>query len=283
MLRYLWKAFNVRPFGMPVPPLWFAVIASGLVGYFLAAPLAMIGLGATAMFTGVLASSKRFRTAVDAPLLQAPVENEYAGLLQRLDPWSRERHAKLEEQCADLQKVLENAKAGQQHIAAVWQLVGLHLKLLAARSAAIAVTENRDDKGKASLADQVAEVKKRLSVDGLDSDLRETLEDQQRILEQRIGMRTEAERRISVLDAELERIRDQMALMREQALLSSDPAAIGRSVDGLAAFLNESGRWLKDQEEIFGEIADLGEAPYQSPFKDSPQKQRNSKRVGESQ
>jgi hypothetical protein len=284
MLRYLWKAFNVRPFGMPVPPLWFAVIASGLVGWFIAPPLALIGIGGTAMFTGILASSKRFRTAVDASLLQAaPVENEYAGLLQRLDPWSRERHAKLEAQCAELQKVLETAKAGQQHIAAVWQLVGLHLKLLAARSAAVAVTENRDDKGKASLAEQVAEVKKRLSVDGLDNDLRETLEDQQRILEQRIAMRTEAERRISVLDAELERIRDQMALMREQALLSSDPAAIGRSVDGLAAFLNESGRWLKDQEEIFGEIGELGETPYRSPFKDSPQKQPNSKRVGESQ
>jgi hypothetical protein len=284
MLRYLWKAFNVRPFGMPVPPLWFAVIASGLVGWFIAPPLAMIGLGATAMFTGILASSKRFRTAVDASRFQAaPVENEYAGLLQRLDPWSRERHAKLEAQCAELQKVLETAKAGQQHIAAVWQLVGLHLKLLAARSAAVAVTENRDDKGKASLADQAAEVKKRLSADGLDKDLRETLEDQQRILEQRIAMRTEAERRISVLDAELERIRDQMALMREQALLSSDPAAIGRSVDGLAAFLNESGRWLKDQEEIFGEIGELGETPYQSPFKDSPQKQPNAKRMGESQ
>ena len=281
MLRYLWKAFNVRPFGMPVPPLWFAVIASGLVGWFIAPPLAMIGLGATAMFTGILASSKRFRTAVDASRLQAaPVENEYAGLLQRLDPWSRERHAKLEAQCAELQKVLETAKAGQQHITAVWQLVGLHLKLLAARSAAVAVTENRDDKGKASLADQAAEVKKRLSADGLDKDLRETLEDQQRILEQRIAMRTEAERRISVLDAELERIRDQMALMREQALLSSDPAAIGRSVDGLAAFLNESGRWLKDQEEIFGEIGELGETPYQSPFKDSPQKQPTAKRMG---
>jgi hypothetical protein len=283
MLRYLWKAFNVRPFGMPVPPLWFAVIASGLVGWFVAPPLALIGLGTTAMLTGILASSRRFRTAVDAHLLQPPPENEYAGLLQRLDPWSRERHAKLEQQCAELQKVLETAKAGRQHIAAVWQLVGLHLKLLAARSSAVAVTENRDDKGKASLAEQVGEVKKRLSAEGLDSDLRETLEDQQRILEQRIAMRNEAERRISVLDAELERIRDQMALMREQALLSSDPAAIGRSVDGLAAFLNESGRWLKDQEDIFGEIADLGEAPYRSPFKDSPQRQGNSKRVGESQ
>ena len=283
MLRYLWKAFNARPFGMPVPPLWFAVLASGLVGYFIAPPLALIGLGATAMFAGILASSKRFRTTVDAKLFQPPPETEQAALLRRLDPWSRERHAKIEEQCAELQKVLENAKAGQEHIDGVWQLVGLHLKLLAARTAAVAVTENRDDKGKASLPEQVAEVKKRLGVDGLDNDLRETLEDQQRILEQRIGMRTEAKRRIDVLDAELERIRDQMALMREQALLSSDPASIGRSVDGLAAFLNESGRWLKDQEEIFGEIGNLSMTPYESPLKDSPQRQRNSKRVGESQ
>src|SRR5690349_15786536 len=104
--RYLWKAFNARPFGMPVPPLWFAVIASGLVGWFIAPPLAMIGLGATAMFTGILASSKRFRTAVDAPLLmQAPVQDDKAALMNRLDDASRGRQWKLEKQCADLQKV----------------------------------------------------------------------------------------------------------------------------------------------------------------------------------
>jgi hypothetical protein len=278
MLRYLWKAFNARPFGMPVPPLWFAVLASGLVGYFIAPPLALIGLGATAMFTGILASSRRFRSTVDAPLLPAPVESEQSALLQRLDPWSRERHTKIEEQCQDLQRVLETARAGQEHIEGVWQLVGLHLKLLVARTSAVAVTENRIERGRMSLA----EVKARLSAKDLDSDLRETLEDQQRILEQRIGMRAEAARRIDVLDAELERIGDQMALMREQALLSSDPASIGRSVDGLAAFLNESGRWLKDQEEIFGEIGDLGSTPYVSTLSGSS-KQRNSKRVGESQ
>lgn len=283
MLRYLWKAFNARPFGMPIPPLWFAVLASGLVGYFIAPPLALIGLGATAMFTGILASSRRFRTAVDAHLFQAPVESEQAALLKRLDPWSRERHQKVEEQCEDLQRVLETARAGQEHIAGVWQLVGLHLKLLVARSSAVAVTETRGERGKASLADQLAEVKARLTSKDLDQDLRETLEDQQRIFEQRIGMRAEAQRRIDVLDAELERIRDQMALMRDQALLSSDPASIGRSVDGLAAFLNESGRWLKDQEDIFGEIGDLGTTPYVSTLTTSAQRQRNSKRVGESQ
>ena len=95
MLRYLWKAFNARPFSMPIPPLWFAAIASGLVGYFIAPPLALIGLGATAMFTGILASSRRFRTTVDASLFQAPVEDDKTLLpyhIEKIDPLLNEAY-----------------------------------------------------------------------------------------------------------------------------------------------------------------------------------------------
>jgi len=283
MLRYLWKAFNARPFGMPLPPLWFAVIASGLIGYFIAPPLTLIGLGATAMFTGILASSRRFRTTVDASLFQAPVEDDKTLLLKRLDEASRARQAKLEQQCTELQKVLEGANAGREHIDGVWQLAGLHMKMLVARMAANSVAAGREDSGK-TLADQVADVKKRLSAANIDGDLKDALEEQQKILEQRLAMQSEAGRRMQVLDAELDRIREQIALIREQALLSSDPANISRSVDSLAAFLNESGRWLKDQEEIFGEIGGLSLSPYESALTSAPRTgQRNSKRVGESQ
>jgi hypothetical protein len=282
--RYLWKAFNARPFGMPVPPLWFAVVASGLVGWFVAPPLTLIGLGATAMFTGLVASSRRFRNTVDAPLLQsAPVADDRTLLLQRLDEAGRSRQGKLEQQCAELQKVLETANAGSEHIAGVWRLAGLHLKLLAARSAALAVTDNHDEGGK-SLADQMADLQKRLAAANIDADLKDALEDQRKILEQRLAIQTEAKRRLQVLDAELDRIREQIALIREQALMTSDPAAISRSVDALATFLNESGRWLKDQEQIFGEIGGLDVETYVSPLAGPPQTgMRSAKRAGESQ
>jgi len=281
-LSYLWHAFNARPFGMPVPPLWFAVVASGLLGYFIAPPLALIGLGGTALFTGLLASSQRFRNTVDAPLLPPP-EDEQVALQKRLDPESRGRQAKLEQQCAELQKVLETANAGQQHIAGVWQLAGLHMKLLVARSAAQAVTDHHDESK--ALDEQLADLKKRLAADGIDSDLKEALTDQQKILEQRLTMQTEAKRRLQVLDAELERIREQIALIREQALLASDPASISRSVDALATFLNESGRWLKDQEDIFGDIGGGADTTFTAgpTALSQPRQQRNGKRVGESQ
>ena len=281
-LSYLWHAFNARPFGMPVPPLWFAVVASGLLGYFIAPPLALIGFGGTALFTGLLASSQRFRNTVDAPLLPPP-EDEQVALQKRLDPESRGRQAKLEQQCAELQKVLETANAGQQHIAGVWQLAGLHMKLLVARSAAQAVTDHHDESK--ALDEQLADLKKRLAADGIDSDLKEALTDQQKILEQRVTMQTEAKRRLQVLDAELERIREQIALIREQALLASDPASISRSVDALATFLNESGRWLKDQEDIFGDIGGSADTTFTAgpTALSQPRQQRNGKRVGESQ
>jgi hypothetical protein len=274
-LKYLGHAFNARPFRMPVPPLWFAIIASGLLGAFLSPALMLIGLGATGLFTAVIASNARFQLAIDAGAYRpAPKLDDKAALLSRLDNAARERQAKLETQCTALQQVLENANAGQEHIAGVWQLSQLHLRLLVARSAALAVTQGQDEDAGKPLDSQLDDVKKRLGADGLDSDLHDALDDQRKVLEQRIEMRTEAKRRLQLLDAELDRIREQIALIREQALLTSDPSAIARSVDSLSTFLNESGRWLKDQEKIFGDIDSLDDDPFQSSAAPAPGKAR---------
>ncbi|HVY99045.1 MAG TPA: hypothetical protein VHA35_06070 [Dongiaceae bacterium] len=263
--RYLGSAFNARPFGMPVPPLWFAVIVSGLLGLFVTPALTLIGLGGTVLATALIAANPRFQLAIDARAYRpTPAVDDKAALLKGLDNQSRERQAKLEEQCTALQQVLENANAGQEHIAGVWQLAQLHLRLLVARAAALAVTDGGDDDAGKPLESQLADVKKRLGADGVDNDLRDALDDQRKVLEQRVAMQAEAKRRLALLDAELDRIREQIALIREQALLTSDPSAIARSVDTLATFLNESGRWLKDQEKIFGDIDSLDEDPFQS-------------------
>jgi hypothetical protein len=277
-LKYLGHAFNARPFRMPVPPLWFAVIASGLLGAFLSPALMLIGLGTTGLVTALIAANPRFQRAIDArAYTPAPVVDDKATLLSRLDNAGHERQAKLETQCTALQQVLENANAGQEHIAGVWQLAQLHLRLLVARSAAQAVTDARDEDAGKPLEGQLDDVKKRLAANGIDSDLHDALDDQRKVLEQRIAMQAEAKRRLQLLDAELDRIREQIALIREQALLTSDPSAIARSVDTLSTFLNESGRWLKDQEKIFGDIDSLDD----DPFKSTPV--RSPARMGETQ
>ncbi len=285
-LRYLGHAFNAKPFGMPVPPLWFAVIVSALLGAFISPALTLVGLGVTALATAMIASNARFQLVIDAQAFKPkPTADNKTTLLSRLDNAGRERQAKLETQCTALQQVLENANAGQEHIAGVWQLSQLHLRLLVARTAALSVTQGRDDESGKTLESQLDDVKKRLAADGLDNDLKDALDDQRKVLEQRIAMQAEAKRRLQLLDAELDRIREQIALIREQALLTSDPSAIARSVDTLSTFLNESGRWLKDQEKIFGDIDSLDDDPFKStPLPPSRSGPAGGKaRMGESQ
>ncbi len=69
------------------------------------------------------------------------------------------------------------------------------------------------------------------------------------------------ERRCEFVDAELDRLRQQLSLVREQALLATDEGSIARSVDALSASLNEANRWLKDQRELFAGLESFSDDP----------------------
>lgn len=280
--RYLWRALNARPFSMPVPPLWFGLAAFALLGYFIDPAFYLIGGGGTLVCAGLIAGSRRFRRTVDV-VNQAQVPDDKAAMRNRLDERSRERQARLEQQCAELQRVLESANAGDEHIRGVWQLAEMHLRLIGARSAAEAVIASRAGEPGGRLSSQIKELRQRLAQPDLDQDLRKTLEDQAAIAEQRLAIQAEARRRLDVLDAELDRIREQLALVREQALMTSDPSAIRRSVDALATFLGESGRWLKDQQEIFGELDVMTPDPFGPEQNEAQHWRRAEKRAGELQ
>jgi len=285
-VRYLWKAFNARPFGAPIPPFWFVGAAFGLLGFFLDPGFYLIGAGVTAACVALIAGNPRFRNTVDAGdlALAAPAPDPHARLVERLDAASKARQTKLEDQCRQLQGVLETANAGSEHIQGVWQLAQLHLRLLVARSAADSVVSNAEGEDGKHLSGQLAELDQRLAQANLDNDLREALEDQSKVLKERIAMQTEAARRLQVLDAELGRIHEQIALIREQALLTTDAAGISRSVDALSTFLNESSRWLHEQQEIFGDLDTITPDPLGLPPESGPpQTQRAGKRAGELQ
>jgi hypothetical protein len=260
--------------------------AFGLLGVFLDPGFFLIGAGVTAACVALVAGNPRFRNTVDAGdlALAAPAPDPHAHLMERLDAPSKARQAKLEEQCRQLQGVLENANAGSEHIQGVWQLAQLNLRLLVARSAADSVVSNADGENGKHLTGQLTELDQRLSQPNLDSDLREALEDQSKVLKERLAMQTEAGRRLQVLDAELGRIHEQIALIREQALLTTDASGIARSVDALSTFLNESSRWLHEQQEIFGELDASTSDPLGLPPESGPQQgQRAVKRAGELQ
>jgi hypothetical protein len=252
-LSYWWAAFNARPFGMPVPPNWFGVAAFGLLGAFVDPGFWLIGAGLEALYLWSLAGSARFQAVVDATSKTSGSDwqSVYQTLSARLDDSALRSQAAIEQQGAEITKILTQSGAVSAQLADVRQMVWLHLKLLAARAALLQVIET-GTRDRRTLSDQEAQIQERLQAGAVDDDLRHSLEQQLTVIRSRRSAHADALKRCEIVEAEIERLRQQIALVREQALLATDEDSVARSVDALSASLNEANRWLKDQRELLG-------------------------------
>jgi hypothetical protein len=137
---YLAAAFNARPFGMPIPPNWFALAAVGLLGAFNNPGLWLIGAGLEGFYLWTLSRNPRFRAVVDAQHLGASDWSvRYESLLPRRAAGARRSHEAIERQATELADLLTRSGANPSQITDVHQMVWLHLKLLAARGAFVQV------------------------------------------------------------------------------------------------------------------------------------------------
>lgn len=257
---YLAAAFNARPFGMPLPLNWFALAAFGLMGAMVDPGFWLIGAGLEGLYLWFLSSNARFRATVDAGNMQPQWDGRYHALLDPLDDDARELQASMEQQAAEIVKLLSRVGANASQIGDVRQLAWLHLKLLAARASLLQVLQvaNRQ---RHDLEAQEQRIAARLNQGDVDDELRRSLEQQAAVIRSRRAAHADAQRRRELVDAELERLRQQISLVREQALLATDEHSVAQSLDALSASLNEANRWLKDQRELFAGLDDLNDEP----------------------
>jgi chromosome segregation ATPase len=257
---YLAAAFNAKPLGMPVPPNWFALAAFGLLGALINPGFWLIGVGLEGLYLWTLSRSERFRKAIDAMSPgQQKWDSRYQALIDPLDGDARDVQGALERQAAQIMQLLSRVGANESQIGDVRQMVWLHLKLLAARASLVEVLQvaNRERRNLEEQEQRLAE-----RIKHADDELRRSLEQQVTVIQSRRTAHADASRRCNLVDAELERLRQQIALVREQALLATDEHSVAQSLDALSASLNEANRWLKDQRELFAGLDDMtDEAP----------------------
>ncbi len=106
-------------------------------------------------------------------------------------------------------------------------------------------------------ASDVSALERQQSDASLTEELRRSLGGQLDILKQRLLQRTDAERKLTYIDAELERIQQQVELIREQAALSTDPELLSQRIDEITATLGTTGQWIRDQQQVYGAMEDL--------------------------
>ena len=109
----------------------------------------------------------------------------------------------------------------------------LHLKLLAARASFAEVVAVADRERK-KLDEQERRCRERLAAHDTDEELRRSLEQQIEVIKSRHAAHADAERRMELVDAELGRLRQQVSLVREQALLATDEGNMAQSLDAVS-------------------------------------------------
>jgi hypothetical protein len=258
---YLWPAFVARPLGMPVPPNLFGLVAFGVLGAFLNPGFWLVGAGLEVLYLWSLSRSARFRAAVDAAEARpGAAEARRDDLLARLAPRDREEQLDLEARCGEIVATLRGAPGTGVHEESLARLAFLHLRLLGARVALRGIlATSAEERG--ALDAREAELSGRLASPDVEEELRRSLEQQASVVAARRAAHAEAVRREARVDAEIERIRQQVALVREQALLAADEAEVGRAVDALSASLGEASRWLREDRELFAGLDDLSFPP----------------------
>jgi len=257
---YLAAAFNAKPLGMPIPPNWFGIAAFGLLGALVNPGLWLIGLGLEGLYLWTLSRNERFRNAIDAQSGVTDSTSRYEALLASLDSAAQSHQYDIEREAAEIVSILQRSGEHAAQIGDVRQMAWLHLKLLAAR-ASFAEVVSVADRERKSLDEQERNCRARLAQADTDEELRRNLEQQLEVLKSRQDAHKDAKRRRELVDAELERLRQQVSLVREQALLATDENNMASSLDAVSASLNEANRWLRDQRDIFADLDHFTDEP----------------------
>ena len=278
--NYWLKAFNARPFGMPIPPNWFGLAAFGLLGALINPGLWLVGLGLEGLYLWAIGGNPRFRKVIDAEEGFGDSTTRYEDLLAHLDSTAQSRQYEVERESAEIVALLQPAETHGSQIADVRQMAWLHLKLLAARASFVEVVAVAD-RERRKLEEQERSCRERLASTNTDDELRRSLEQQLEVIQSRKSAHADAKRRLEIVDAELARLRQQISLVREQALLATDENTIANSLDALSASLNEANRWLKDQRELFAGIDNFTDEPPPADLLASKRAQKRATKLSE--
>lgn len=265
--NYLAAAFNARPLGMFVAPNWIGLGAFGLLG-ILNPGFWVLGAGLEIGYLLLLSTNPRFQRLIAAqPLNESSREwnQRIQGLLARLDNADRSLYNTLADRCRsiiDLQ--LHSGSSDPEGLEtqadSLGRLTWMYLRLLVARNTIRQVIGAGSD-GAAELHKKIASLERQQKAPGVSDEVRRSLAGQLEILNQRVRQRGDAEQQLAFIDAEAERIAQQVELIREQAALSTDPELLSRRIDEIAGTLGSTGQWIREQQKVFGAMEDLLSEP----------------------
>jgi hypothetical protein len=261
-LDYVRAAWRFRPrlgwLGhMPVNKMALAVI--GLLGV-VNPGFWLLGVAAEVAYLGFLSSSSSFQKLVQGELLlqrQVGWEDKVQQVAVSLAPDSQARYRRLLGQCGLILGMSE--KAAQESLGSLQdmragglnQLLWLFLRLLSSRELIIGNLAQVD---RSSLEADVARLRDRLAQTQADSPLARSLQATLDIQSKRLENLNRARASLDVIDAELERIEQQVRLIREEIAVGGGPDQLSARLDSVTSTMAETTRWMDQNAELLGAL-----------------------------
>jgi hypothetical protein len=277
---YIREAFNARPIGMFLAPNWVGLAAVALAGWLHDPGWFVLGAGLELGYLTMLATNPRFQRVVQGKMsadASGDSEGRLKALVTTLPDSDKRRYAMLAQRCA---MILDQQFPGDQPAPGydsqsdgLGRLTWMYLRLLVTRQAILRVVRESAPRapgepppipsasGSHRLEQRIADLERKLLDASLSDDLRRSLTGQLDLLRQRASRRAEAEQKLAYLDAELSRIEEQVELIREQAVLSTDPERFSQRIDEISATLGSTGQWIAEQQQTLGAMDDLISEP----------------------
>jgi len=236
----------------------------------------LVGAGLEVGFLGWLSHHPRFRDLVRGDRLRArslSFNQRLDAIVSRLDSESRARWSRVERQCTQIREFSPAAASttivfpdiDEMKESGLNSLLMIHAKLLLSREiiyATILAGTGRE------LQKKLVDTEARLAAATSEA-VKRSLEANVEILRKRIRHYESARENLQVIDAELERIENQVALIREEASMSRDPAALSARIDAVANTIGEASQFLKANEALLGVLGPEEEAPPIDPARRS--------------
>ena len=272
---YAREAFNAKPIGMFVPPNWVMLAAFGLAGYLHDPGWLVIGAGLELGYLGLLTTHPRFQRFVAGKIgasTTSDAQQRLQALVSVLPDLDKRRYTQLAQRCESiLHQQFHGDTSAPGYISqsdSLGRLTWMYLRLLVTRQGIHRVLKEAPrsptepppvpgTQNAQKLDQRRADLKRRLEDPALADELRRSLTSQLELVEQRLVRRGEADQKLAFLDAEIARIEEHVELIREQAVLSSDPEHFSSRIDELGATLGSTGQWIADQQQTLGAMDDL--------------------------
>ncbi len=272
---YLRSAFNRR---VPVPVLGhlplnvMVVAAAGVLG--LANPgFWLLGAAGEVLFLVLKASSPRFQKLLEGERLlaeQQTWEEKVGETVARLEAISRARYRRLLGQCRRILGISDALDADSLgnfrdlRARSLNQLLGIYLRLLSSREV---IESNLSRLDRTELEAEAMRLQERLAAAAGDAALARSIQGTLDIQKKRLDNLARAQATQAVIDSELERIEQQVELIREEAAVTGRPEQLSVRLDAVTSTMTETTRWMEEHAEFLGSLAgdeaavDLPELP----------------------